>query len=436
MSQIRTKTESTEPQPPQNRAWNKSSLIATAGVVVEFYDFMLFGYLTMVWTAVFFPSDDQILSFIFVWSTFAVGMAMRPLGGIFFGYFGTRFGRKRSLQVSVVLMSVPMLITACLPSFQSIGIIAPIIVVLMRMVQGFSVGGEYSGSVVYLVERAPSDKRGMLANSANGASGFGALLASIVVGILVGTLSTEAINSWGWRIAYLLGGLLVILAILMRRHMEESEAYLDTKEKNELPATPLRSAVKAEWRKMLVAMVITGYAVSSFFFTLNYLPAFLQTIDDRPEAETLVLAAVLSAIFAFTAPFWGSVGDRFGRKAPMIVAAGSLLILAWPVFKLISHPSILLMYIAAIILLIPTMMYWGGFSPAVVEMFDKKHRFAAVGISYNMGAAIFGGTSGVIVTALADWIDPVLGPALFLAPFSAVTLILCLKLKETAGKSL
>lgn len=421
---------------PKTKVLTKASALATAGVVVEFYDFILFAYLAKVWEAEFFPAGNQVLSLIFIWSTFAVGMAMRPIGGVYFGWFGTKFGRRAALRLSIVLMSVPMVITALTPSYETIGLVAPLIFIAMRMVQGFSVGGEYSGSVVYLVEGAPENRRGMVSNSANGASGLGALIAAVVVLVMTQLLTTEQLQSWGWRLAYLVGGVMVVIAILMRRGLTESDYYEEAQAQDALPKQPLRDAVKHEWRRMLVAILITGYAVMSFFFSLSYLPSFLETLGARDSESALIIAIILSALFGFTAPWWGWLSDKYGRKKIMIAGAAGLMVLAYPVFSLLDQPSIVGVYLGSMVLLIPVMAYWGGFSPAVVEIFSAEHRFSAMGISYNLGAGIFGGTAGVLVTAFSGWTNNVIGPVIYLVPFSFVVLILCIRMKETAFEPL
>ncbi len=415
---------------------DKSSLLASVGVVVEFYDFMLFGYLATVWTKEFFPSDNEVLAQVLVWSTFAVGMLMRPIGGIFFGAFGTRFGRKAALRLSVVLMCVPMLVTAVIPEYRSVGLIAPILLVAMRMIQGFSVGGEYSGSVVYLCEHSPPRNRATVAAVAAGASGVGAMLAALVVLLLQSVMAEDQFISWGWRLSYVFGGLLVVIAIFMRSHMQESAYFAEAEAAGVIPKAPLRTAFREEWRTMLVAVLISGYAVASFFFILNYLPSFLETLGGHGPVEVLILATVLSAVYGVAQPFFGIIADRTGRKPSMIIGALVTAVMAFPVFILVGNPQVWELYLGSFMLLIPTLFYWAGFSPAVVEIFSAHNRFSAVGISYNIGAGVFGGTVGVIVTLLSNWTNPVIGPALYLIPFSLIVLIVCMRLPETGFTAL
>ncbi len=418
--------------PAKKPVFNLSAAIASVGVVVEFYDFVLFGYLTAVWAVEFFPSDNDTLALIFVWSTFAIGMAVRPLGGLLFGFLGTKYGRRFALRISIVMMSVPMLVTALIPGFATIGIIAPLLFILMRVVQGLSIGGEYSGSIVYLVEDAPANRRGFVSNVSGGASGIGAALAGTVVLVLSLTLTDDQLNAWGWRVAYLFGAAMVMVAILMRSRMKESEYFEKAKAAGEIPRTPVRDAFRSEWRRILIGIVISGYAVAAFYFSLTYLPSFLEKLPDSNETNVLLFGIISSLILGVTSQWFGGLSDIYGRRPVMIVSALALAAMGYPVFVILGEPQMWNIWVGGLALLIPVMAFWGGFSPAIAELFSSEHRFAAVGITYNLGAATLGGTVGVIVTALTAKFGTVWGPVIYLVPFSVIAAFLCWKLRETA----
>lgn len=408
------------------------SVFASAGVVVETYDWLLFGLLTPIYKEVFFPASDQVVGFISVWAIFAVGMFMRPVGAIFYGWYGTRHGRQKMLVMTTMLMTIPMLVTAFIPPYAMWGMWSALIVLLMRMMQGFCVGGEYSGTVVYLCETAPRNLRGMVANTANGASALGGVGANAILLILTATLSQAQLESWGWRISYLVGALVALVAQLMRRQLPETRAYERQAERGEIPKRPLRSAVRTEWRAIIISMLLVGYAQITFYFIMTYLPTLFKAVGNQSQAMANLLTLVLSLILAVSSPFVGLLADRIGRRWTMAGSAIVIGVFAYPCFILLESTNVAFVFIGAIVLMAGTTTYWGGFSPAVVEVFSPRHRVAATQIGYNVGTAIFGGTMGVIVTALVSDTGNAVGPAIYMTAASVVAVIVALSIREQA----
>lgn len=232
-------------------------LFASIGAVLEWYDLMLYGYFAVVFSRVFFPDQTGLIELIQVYATFAVGYLMRPLGGAFFGWLGERYGRKVSLSWSISIMAVPLVVTAALPTYAQWGLAATLLLVLMRMLQGFSVGGEFSGTLVFLGEEAEHRRRGYLAAFATMYSGVGVLLAALVAAVITGLLSQDALDSWGWRIGYALGAVTAIVGIVLRRQMEETSQFDELRTSGRISRRPLRDALRTQWRPIVVVALLT-----------------------------------------------------------------------------------------------------------------------------------------------------------------------------------
>lgn len=411
---------------------SRITAFASAGVVVETYDWLLFGLLSPIYKEIFFPDTDKVVGFIFVWGIFGVGMCMRPLGALFFGWYGTRHGRHAMLFMTTVLMTIPMLVTAVVPTYASIGFWAPVIVLLMRMMQGFVVGGEYSGTVIYLCETAPPRFRGLIANTANGAASLGGVFASGVLLLLTAFMEPLPLEQWGWRLAYVVGAVVAFVAMLMRRKLPESEAFVTAVREGALPARPLRSAVRDEWRPIVIAMLLVGYAQITFYFVMTYLPTLFKAVGNQPATVGQAVTFVIAIFLAFSSPFTGLLGDRIGRRWTLAGSALLIGVLAYPSFVLLESPNVILVYVGAFLLMAGTTIYWGGFSPAIVELFAPRDRVAATDIGYNVGTAIFGGTMGVAVTALVGATGDTLGPSIYMGAASLVAVVVALIIPETS----
>ena len=412
---------------------SRTALLATGGLLGEFYDWLVFGFLAATFATVFFSTGSTLLSLLAFWSTFAVSMLVRPLGGAFFGWLGTRHGRRIALLASVGLMSIPMFATAALPSYAAIGLAAPLLLVALRLIQGFSAGGEFSGSSVYLVEQARSDRRGTVASAGSLAAGAGSVLASGVLTLLALALSEQQMTDWGWRIAYLIGGVVVLAVLLARRRLPETRAFEAARDRGALPREPLRAAIREEWRTMLLVGILTGYGAVAFYFAIVFLPSYLHQVDAGfSRATVLVLLVALSATFAVLAPLFAALADRFGRRPVMAVAVVALGALVYPGLQLLGDGDVLGLWVGAFALVLPTTLFFGGYSAVGVELFSARNRQAAFSITYNVGMAALGGTVGLIATALVAGIGASLGPTVYVAALSILTLAVLAMIPETA----
>jgi MHS family proline/betaine transporter-like MFS transporter len=388
------------PANPERGEISLESLIAgTVGNVLEWYDFGLYGYLAPVIGTLFFPSHDKIASLLGAYGGFAIGFAMRPLGGVLFGHLGDRAGRQTVLITSVVMMGTATVLVGVLPTYAEIGFWAPLLLLLVRMVQGLSVGGEFTGSVAYLTETAPAKQRGFCGSFANIGSTGGYLLAAGCATVTV-LLSgyTELHNTWYWRLPFLGGGILAILAYLVRRRLTETGYQPEKKtEKQELP---IKQAFRLSPRVMVLTMAYTwGYGVADYL-ALTFLPTFASKFGHIPESTALEVVTVTQLAVLFIIPLAGWMSDQiFLRRSILLTIFGILLVSSLGLFSLAQAnlAAFILAQIAAGFLLGIVM----GVSPATLsEQFPSEYRLSGYSLAFNVGLGIGGGTAPLIATAL------------------------------------
>ncbi|MTI62529.1 MFS transporter [Methylophaga sp.] len=386
------------------------------GNIIEWYDFALYGFMASVLSDVFFPSEDRLVSLIATYGVFAVGFIMRPLGSVIFGWLGDTIGRSRTLLLSVAMMAFPTLVLGLLPSYEVAGILAPLLLVLVRMIQGLSVGGEFSTSVTYLVETAPPKERGLAGSWANTGSLIGMLLGSGAAAIATDVFSADVLASWGWRVPFLVGGILGVIAILLRKNLPESPQF-KLYEKARCPNSPLKEAFTCNRVQMAQGVLFSSGYGALFYLALVYLPTWVSEISDislseAMQANTLTLALLLPVI-----PLGGWVSDRLIRRTRLLVwdftflGAACALAFIWmqngnPIAIFVGQ------IITGLILAVPL-----GAAPAMfAELFPEDDRLTGYSIVFNVGLGLVGGTTPM----LASWLILISGSAL--APV-ALTLI-------------
>ncbi|QLE79756.1 MHS family MFS transporter [Francisella sp. Scap27] len=376
----------------------KHIFCASASTVVEWYDFMLFAYLTTIFAHNFFPSASPSSAILMTFGVFAAGFFMGPVGSLVIGSVGDRFGRKVALVLSISLMIIPMIVIAILPTYNSIGILAPIILVLMRLVQGFSIGGSYGGVMVLMIESAKPNRRGFVASFATMASGTGVFIASLIVMLLTYKLGNQALESWGWRLGYFIGLVLAVLALIMRLSIPESSSFENLEEQGELSSKPVRSMLKKQFRPLFFAISISAYGNIAYYLVLSYLEThFIQIGYD--EFTSLAIITIFSLLFSFSAPFWGWLSDLCGRKALIKVAIALYILVSYPAFMIMGS-SLAMLVLAVILLSLPLMLIWGSYGAAAPELFRAKYRYSGNALSYNIGNSFFGGTIPFVATLL------------------------------------
>ena len=411
---------------------------AAIGTALEWYDFSIFIYVTPFLAPLFFPREDRIVAIMSTFGIFAAGYFMRPIGGIFFGNLGDKIGRKKVLILSVILMSIPMIVISVLPTYHTIGIWAVVILLLMRMVQGFSVGGEYTGVLVMLLEQSEPKNRGFITSFGTFVSGSGVLLSSIVVLILTVTLSNAQMLAFGWRIPFIIGIFLAIYSLIMQKNMEESPHFTKLKEEKHLAKFPAWEALKRYPGRILIAFFLTGYLGVAYYMVSAFMPTYLKSILMMNPSTVMVVTTIVAAVYAFSAPLWGKCSDKIGRKKQMIGASVAFIILGYPMFWLLLHSggNLFIILIAELALIIPVTAFTAAFVSAVNELFPTKERFSGAAIGYNVGNALFGATSPIIFTYLIEATGNKLAPSYYFIGGAIFIIFVILCMKETAGTEL
>lgn len=415
-----------------HRVSNKSIVVAALSTVVEWYDFTLYLYFATVLSRVFFGGGEG--SLLATLGGFAVAYLMRPIGAVVFGHIGDRKGRRPMLLLSMALMSAAMLATALLPTEAQIGPAAMWLMLGVRCVMGFSVGGEYTGVIAYLLEGARPERRGLIASLAAAASEVGALLAVAVSAVTVSLLSEADLQSWGWRIPFLVGAALAGAVWFARSTMEESPDFERLRLAGTLARNPLAHALSRQWRGLLRAFAISALGSITYYVGISYVPAFLTSIGSLGEADALWLSTAAAVAVIAVTPVVGWLSDRFGRKPSLIVLA--LLSAALPItlFSLMAGASADRALLGAVVLALVA----GGVSAvgaiATGEQFTEESRASGLGLGYTLATAIFGGLTPYVAQRLVEETGSAVMPGVMIAVVAVVVLPVFVLMRETAPR--
>lgn len=412
-----------------HEASRASMVIATLSTVVEWYDFTLYLYFATVLSRVFFGGGEH--SLLATLAGFAISYGMRPLGAMVFGHIGDRIGRRRTLLLSMMLMTFAMLATAMLPGYAAIGPAAGGLLMLLRCFMAFSVGGEYTGVVAYLLEGARAERRGLVTSLASAASEVGALLAVALSALTVGLMDTAALDAWGWRIPFLAGAALAGGVWIARSAMEESPDFLRQLEQRTVPGSPLRDTLVHHRPALFRTFAISALGSITYYVGITYVPTFLSSSGTLAEGRSLGLSTFAAVAVILVTPWAGALSDRVGRKPVLawLAVAGMLLPLA--MFGLMAGGTQVTIALAAIVLACLA----GGVSavgaPATAEQFPGEGRLSGLALGVTVATAIFGG----LTPFLAELLIQVTGwksvPGAMIAVVALAVLPVLLTMPET-----
>lgn len=424
-----------ENQPVAHRTAAQSQLSAQVlgagigGNLLEWYDFGIYGLLAPVLAGVFFPAEDRIASLIAAYGLFAVGFAMRPIGGVVLGHLGDRLGRRFVLVYSVVLMGLATGAIAILPSYEEIGVGAPILLLILRLLQGFSVGGEFTGSVSFLVETAPQHRRGFAGSFANFGSTAGVLLAAAVAAATVSLASEAQLESWAWRIPFLLGGVIAAAGYLLRRRLRET-GYTPRPARANDPM-PLKQAITLAPGAMICAVLFTsGYGIVNYL-TMVFLPVYASEFGGITESHALQINTAAQAVALLVVPLAGWLTDHLLRRRTLLIAAFvAEAVLAWTFFMLAGSGGIAGFALAQVTFGALLALIMGAAPAMLVELFPSAYRMSGYSVSFNIGIGIAGGTAPLLATSLIDATGNLLAPAWFLMFGAALAAVAALLMRD------
>jgi len=416
-----------------HRVSRASLAIAAFSTIVEWYDFTLYLYFATVLARVFYGSGGDAL--LVTLGGFAIAYLMRPLGAVFFGHIGDRHGRRHMLLISVGLMTVAMFATALLPTRAGIGPAAGWLLFALRCVMGFSVGGEYTGVVAYLLEGARPERRGLIASSASAASEVGALLAVGISAITVASITEAQLASWGWRIPFLFGALLAGSVWIARSAMHESPEFHRQRDEGTVPAQPLRYALNHHLPGIARSFAISALGSITYYVGITYVPSFLSSAGSMSESVSLWLSTIAAVIVILVTPLVGLWSDHVGRRPVLIVLALLSAILPISMFSLMASGAQAQALIGAVVLAAVA----GGVSAvgavSTAEQFPGEGRVTGLALGATMATAIFGGLTPWIAQLLVSRSGWSMAPGAMIALVAVCVLPIFWWMKETAPRS-
>lgn len=369
-------------------------IVATSvGNALEWYDISVYAYFAVYLSKAFFPANDPTTSLLLTFASFGLSFLIRPIGGVVLGAYADRHGRKASLMLSIVLMTLGTLVLALMPTYQTIGILAPIAVMLARLVQGFSAGGEFGSSTAFLVEHMP-ERRGFVASWQFASQGVSGLLGAGFGALLTSTMSPEDLQSWGWRLPFLFGVLIGPVGIYIRNHVDDATPPPATGEQD----SPVREVFARQ--KLATMLAIGALAVSTAVnYLIVYMPTYVvKTLNLAPSIGFISAFAAQTAV-ALLAPIAGLVSDRIGRTTHMILFALLLLVSIFPAFLLLTgRPTPGIILLGVLWLGVLKSLYYGPLAALMSELFPPATRATGLGLSYNIGVTVFGGMGPAIMT--------------------------------------
>lgn len=398
-----------------------SSIVSSSiGNILEWYDFGLFALFSTLFSELFFPSNDPQIALITTVSIFAVGFLCRPIGALIFGYMGDTKGRAKTLRLSILMIALPTLLIGLLPSYERIGILAPILLTLTRIWQGLSIGGEYSGNIIYLAETAPRNYRATFTSLASTGANMGILLASLV-GLLTAKFFTQdQLISWGWRLPYLASGLLCIFIYFFRLRIHETEVFEYLKDKNKLAKNPIITACFKDGRYILMTLGLVCMGTTFYYFCFIYLPIFLSQRFNYDVLAISTLMTYLMAAMIILVPLAGFICDTVGRRKMFLLTATIITLCTIPGFYFLQTANPYLMIGILILFTLASSLEQGVTSITVVENFPADARYTGVSLGYNLGNGFLGGTVPMVCGWLAATAFP-LAPAFYITICTLIT---------------
>ncbi|MCC3246456.1 MFS transporter [Methylocystis sp. WRRC1] len=396
---------------------------AVIGNALEWYDFIVFGFFTTIISPLFFPSHNAQASLFLTMATFGAGFFTRPLGGVAFGLYSDSNGRKSALQLIILLMTVAVALIAFAPTYSSIGLFAPLLITSGRLLQGFATGGEFASATTFLVEAAPSTKRGLYGSLQMVGQGFSAMLGTLA-GIVVTTVLTPTqITDWGWRIPFLIGLLIGPIGLYIRKHLDETDVFVRLQQSGAGRAT-LRGLLREHRRALFVSFGLTVSSTIYFYVVLVYMPTYGKTELGLALGDAFIAQAAGLLFLIVLTPVFGSLSDRIGRRPLLMVANALFLLTLYPLFSWVQkEPSLTRLTMMQIIFCSMIAIASGPISTALAEQFPTRIRSTGLATGYNLAVMIFGGFAQLIVAWLIDVLNTPVAPAFYVMFGASVGLL-------------
>ena len=416
----------------------KKTVVATGiGNAIEWFDFGLYAQLAVILSANFFGNLPQEMQIISTFAVFAFAFIVRPIGGIFFSHLGDKYGRKIVLSTTILLMAASTLMLGLLPTQDQIGIWAPILLLVVRMIQSFSTGGEYAGAMTFIAESSPDSTRGKLGSGLEIGTLAGNILGAILAGTMYALLSDQQMADWGWRIPFIIAAPLGIVGIILRSSLDESPAYESTLEEQEELEYSYLDIFKYYWKDVIVCFTGVAFLNVANYMVLSYMPSFLNTTINLGGTMGSILSTITMALMIPAVFFFGWYSDKVGNKRTTMFGLAGFSLFSILAFWLMTIPSIPVVIIGLFIIALFMSTFEGVMPSLLPSMFHTKVRLRTLSLVYNIGAAIFGGLTPFILSTLVETTGQQIAPSYYLVAINVIGLLIFgFMFKSTSNKSL
>lgn len=406
----------------------------TIGNVTEWYNFLLYGYLADVMAQLFFPTQNQLLSLILTFTIFAISFFMRPLGGILFGWIGDTYGRQRALIIATLTMTVPTLLIGGLPTYASIGLASPILLCIFRILQGLSAGGEHTGSAIYLAEHALPARRAFWVSMIPTSAALGVLISSTMAFLIVESFTDKVLLAWGWRVGYWIGTLFCFISIFLRLYLPETPHFQNMRKIKLTQRHPLSELIKdfPTFKNLLLVFCLASSWGIFYQILFIWMPTYLTRVQNLTDSLALKINSFYMLFFVGLILCVGYCADYLNRKWLLMSACFAMLILAYPLFSMLSSGMLWQVYVAMGIFTLVFSIYLPTAFISMIELFRPEIRYTGLSFGFNIGLAIFGGTCPLVATWLIEVTGNTLAPAFYimLAAISAFLAAACMQSKK------
>ncbi|KAA0955289.1 MHS family MFS transporter [Planococcus sp. ANT_H30] len=416
----------------QTRKVLTASLVGSS---IEWFDYFLYGTMAaLVFNQIFFVNEDPTVGLMLAYASFALSFFIRPFGGIIFSHIGDRIGRKKTLVITLSMMGFATFAMGLLPTYQAIGVAAPILLITLRLIQGLGIGGEWGGALLLATEYAPPEKRGFFGSIPQMGVTIGMMMGTLALYIMT-LLPEAAFMSWGWRVPFILSAFLVVFGLWIRKGIDETPEFKAVQASGEIPKLPIVETLKYHWREVLIAIGAKVVETAPFYIFGTFVVSYATTNLEFSRTATLAAVMIATVITTILIPIMGASSDRVGRKKMYVTGAVAMGLFAFPYFWMLQQGSVILLIVATIIGL---GVIWAPITAVLgtmfSEIFDAKVRYTGVTLGYQIGAALAGGTAPLVATFLLATFDNSYVPvALYIMLTAVISLLSIWAVKDLSG---
>ncbi|MCZ8540562.1 MFS transporter [Psychrobacillus sp. FSL K6-2365] len=414
---------------------NRILIASLVGSSIEWFDYFLYGTMAaLVFNQLFFVNEDPTVGLLLAYASFALSFFIRPFGGIIFSHIGDRIGRKKTLVITLTLMGVATFAMGLLPTYEAIGVAAPILLITLRLIQGLGIGGEWGGALLLATEYAPAEKRGFFGSIPQMGVTIGMMMGTLALWIMT-LLPENSFMTWGWRVPFILSALLVIFGLWIRKGIDETPEFKKVKESGEIPKLPIVETLRYYWREVLITIGAKVVETAPFYIFGTFVVSYATTNLGFSRSSTLAAVMIATVVTTILIPIMGSLSDKVGRKKLYITGSIGMIVYAFPYFWLIHQGSVAMLIIATVIGL---GIIWAPITAVLgtmfSEIFDAKVRYTGVTLGYQIGAAVAGGTAPLVATALLAKFDNSYVPVAIYIIFTALISLVAIWAVKDRGR--